>query len=232
MTLKVSVIVPVFNEEKYLPGLLESLKNQTSSPKEIIFCDNNSSDNSLSIINSYKSILPIIIIKEKQKGILPTIERAWRETRGDLIIRTDADALLPKNYVKKCIKYYESRLNTQASTGPILSAEFHMLYSFLYPLGTVFFNTILSFVRGYPLILGPNTVVRRSALVRINGYLTDIKTIDDHLLTKKLHSHNLKIDYVLIQYNFHSIRRWLKNPINILKSIFINFNPSIYTEKN
>jgi hypothetical protein len=89
----------------------------------------------------------------------------------------------------------------------------------------------LSFVRGYPHILGPNTVVRRSALVRINGYLTDIKTIDDHLLTKKLHSHNLKIDYVFNQYNFHSIRRWLKNPINILKSILINFNTNIYTEK-
>lgn len=231
MPANISIIVPVFNEEKYLPTFLNSLLKQSTPAQEIIFCNNNSTDDSLSIIRSYKSRLPIIVTNQINKGILPTVEMAWRKSTGKIIVRTDADVVLPKDYIKKCLLYYDNHPKTQASTGPMFSAEFHWLYSILYITGTFLLNYSLAIFRGYPQLLGPNTVVRRKALENIDGYITNTKTIDDHLLTQKLHTKKYKIAYVISQYNSHSIRRWLNHPINILRSILINFNTKYYFEK-
>lgn len=98
--MKTSVIIPVFNEEKYLPNCLTSLENQSLQPDEIIIGDNNSTDRSVLIAKSYQPNLPIKIIRQPLKGIIPTIEKAWRESFGDIIVRTDADALFPKDWLK------------------------------------------------------------------------------------------------------------------------------------
>ena len=51
--LKISVIIPILNEEKSLKQLLDSLLKQTLKPDEIIICDGGSSDKSIFIIDSY-----------------------------------------------------------------------------------------------------------------------------------------------------------------------------------
>ena len=52
--IKVSVIVPVYNTEKYLPSALDSLTNQTLKDIEIICVNDGSKDNSLAVLNEYK----------------------------------------------------------------------------------------------------------------------------------------------------------------------------------
>lgn len=66
---KVSVIVPVYNVEKYLPKCLDSLVNQTLKDIEIIIINDGSPDNSQNIIDDYKNKYPILIkafIKENR----------------------------------------------------------------------------------------------------------------------------------------------------------------------
>ena len=55
---KVSVIVPVYNTERYLPSCLNSLVNQSLEDLEIIAVDDNSSDNSFEILKEYESRYP------------------------------------------------------------------------------------------------------------------------------------------------------------------------------
>ena len=50
----ISVIVPVYNTEKYLPSALDSLINQTLKEIEIICVNDGSKDNSLAVLNEYK----------------------------------------------------------------------------------------------------------------------------------------------------------------------------------
>lgn len=67
---KVSVIVPVYNVEKYLPKCLDSLVNQTLKDIEIIIVNDGSPDNSQNIIDDYKNKYPTIIksfIKENRR---------------------------------------------------------------------------------------------------------------------------------------------------------------------
>ena len=60
---KVSVIVPVYNVEKFLPKCLDSLVNQTFKEYEIIIVNDGSPDNSQDIINLYKEKHPKLIRK-------------------------------------------------------------------------------------------------------------------------------------------------------------------------
>lgn len=62
--MKISLVVPVYNDEKLISKLLDSLCLQTKIPNEIIFCDNNCTDKSIDIVKKYINKLPIKIIKE------------------------------------------------------------------------------------------------------------------------------------------------------------------------
>lgn len=66
---KVSIIVPVYNVEKYLPKCLDSLVNQTLNDIEIIIVNDSSPDNCQSIIDNYVSNYPNLVksfIKENR----------------------------------------------------------------------------------------------------------------------------------------------------------------------
>lgn len=68
---KVSIIVPVYNMEKYLDECMSSLVNQTLDNIEIIAINDGSTDNSLKILKEYKKKYPdkVVIIDQKNKGI-------------------------------------------------------------------------------------------------------------------------------------------------------------------
>lgn len=91
---KVSIIVPVYNSEKYLSKCLDSLVNQTLEDMEIIVIDDKSQDKSKEIINEYyakqtKKIVPIFFEKNKGQGYARNvgIDRA----NGEYIIFVDSD---------------------------------------------------------------------------------------------------------------------------------------------
>lgn len=231
---KISIIVPVYNEEDYLPLLLNSLKKQTLQPNEIIICDNNSTDNSIKIAKSYQDSLPIKIIHQKEKGIIPTLEKAWRSAKHEIIIRTDADSILPKKYLENCYRYLNKYPKVSALTGPLISTEFHLILSPIHFLSANITNLLLSIIRGYPLITGPNGVFRKSILKKVDGYknTTNQHQLDDHLITKKIHTISGKIAFTPRAYNYHSIRRWVDNPFGIIRSLLVVFNTSFYKEKS
>ena len=66
---KVSIIVPVYNEEEYLSTCLDSLVKQTLDDIEIITIDDNSTDNSLNILLDYARKYPNIKVYHNEKNI-------------------------------------------------------------------------------------------------------------------------------------------------------------------
>lgn len=92
MTIKVSVIVPVYNVEKYLRQCLDSLVNQTLKEIEIICINDGTKDNSVEIINEYVKKCPnIILINQENQGLGMARNNAMKYAKGDYIAFVDSD---------------------------------------------------------------------------------------------------------------------------------------------
>ena len=82
LPMKVSVIVTVKNEAASITGLLESLKDQSRQPDEIIISDGGSTDETVAIVESYKNQLPLEILALPGANISQGRNRAIDEAAG------------------------------------------------------------------------------------------------------------------------------------------------------
>ncbi|MFM4648371.1 glycosyltransferase [Aeromonas bivalvium] len=95
----VSILIPVFNHEKYIEECLTSIINLTYANIEVLICDDGSIDNSLSIVKSWclqHPGLDVKIFSQENKGVCHTLNRLLNEASGEFItICASDDALLP-----------------------------------------------------------------------------------------------------------------------------------------
>lgn len=100
--IKVSVIIPVYNVEKYLKKCLDTVINQTLKEIEIICVDDGSSDNSLTILNEYqKSDSRIIIFKQENRGPGETRNFALNNAHGEYVFFLDSDDWIEVDALEK-----------------------------------------------------------------------------------------------------------------------------------
>jgi glycosyltransferase involved in cell wall biosynthesis len=104
MNATVSVLIPVHNEELYLRQCLESLKNQTVKPHQIVCVLNNCTDNSEKICEEF-DFDNLMIIKTAQKGVGNARAFGWNFCTGDFVAIMDADDIC-----------YSDRLQVQLET--------------------------------------------------------------------------------------------------------------------
>ena len=94
--IKVSIIVPVYNTEKYLDECLETLENQTLKEIEIICVNDGSKDGSLQILQNHaKKDSRIKVIDQKNSGVSVTRNNGLKAARGEYVIFCDSDDLIP-----------------------------------------------------------------------------------------------------------------------------------------
>lgn len=101
--MKISVIITVYNAEKYLDRCIESLKNQTYKNLEFVFVNDGSTDKSLDIINKFQEddSRVLCIDKEKNQGISSARNTALDRLTGDYFTFHDADDYIePYTYEK------------------------------------------------------------------------------------------------------------------------------------
>jgi glycosyltransferase involved in cell wall biosynthesis len=89
----VSVAIATYNGEKYIGEQLNSILNQTYTNIEIVITDDNSADNTVSIIKAFqqKHISIVLFIKEKNSGVTETFENSIKNCKGEFIALSDQD---------------------------------------------------------------------------------------------------------------------------------------------
>ena len=98
----ISVIVPVYNIEKYLPRCIDSILDQTYKNWEAIFINDGSTDNSLKILEEYKKKDERIkIIDKKNAGSGAARNDGIEKSRGEYIAFLDSDDWYEKNFLEK-----------------------------------------------------------------------------------------------------------------------------------
>lgn len=105
---KISVIVPIYNVEKYLENCINSIIVQTLEDIEIILINDGSTDKSYEIINKYKAIdSRIIVINKKNSGVSAARNSGLKVSRGEYIAFIDSDDWIEQNMLEKLHKLGE-----------------------------------------------------------------------------------------------------------------------------
>ncbi len=113
MTDKYIIITPVKNEAHYIEHILQSVRDQSLSPKEWIIVNDGSTDKTFDIINKYMQFLPWIRVincntYNETRQVGAKVVRAFNEgykcisdNNYDFIVKLDGDLTLPKNYFER-----------------------------------------------------------------------------------------------------------------------------------
>ena len=96
----ISIIVPIYNTEKYLNKCIDSIINQTKKELEILLINDGSTDNSEKIIKTYKD-KRIKYFKNKNQGIGKTRNFGIEKATGKYLMFLDSDDYLEKNACEK-----------------------------------------------------------------------------------------------------------------------------------
>lgn len=159
--MKVSVIVPAYNEEKYIEKCLESIVSQTEKPDEIIVVDNNCNDKTVEIAEKFGAR----IVKEENQGMIYARNAGFDAAKYEILARTDSDAILPKDWISKIKENFKD---------PDLGGLSSPAYYFNKPLISGILNAVIiasfdaiGFKLGHSTMFGPNTVLRKSLWEKI-----------------------------------------------------------------
>jgi glycosyltransferase involved in cell wall biosynthesis len=102
---KVSIIIPVFNGEETLVRCLDSVSNQTYKNYEVIVVDNNSTDKTKDIIHEFRDKNnKIKYFFEPKRGRGAARYKGEINSNGDIILMTDSDCIVPKNWIEEMME--------------------------------------------------------------------------------------------------------------------------------
>jgi len=203
--MKVSVVIPAFNEEKYIGKCLESIIAQVEKPDEIIVVDNNCTDKTVAIVRNRGAK----IIKEKDQGMIHARNAGFDAANYEIIARTDADTILPRDWILK-IKGYFKDPNLGALSGPVAYFSLPIL-SEIFRFGAFLTFKIMGLFFGHEMLAGPNMVLRKSLWEKVKDSLC-IKDSDVHE-DIDLSIHFAKIARIKYDWNFGistARARWMK----------------------
>lgn len=229
--MKVSVVIPAYNEENYIGTCLEKLTSQTISPDEIIVVDNNCKDSTVSIAKKYGAT----IVTQEIQGMIHARNKGFDHAKYEIIARTDADSQAPPNWIETIKKDFENK-NVNCITGPI------SLYDMFFPFQlTVWSNMvvgtfqILAGLKTLP--VGPNFALKKDMWNKIRNYVCldenivhedfDIGLTIDKIGGKVIHDPNLTMMISSRRIKGDPSSFFIEYPIRSLKTLHYHATHSL-----
>jgi len=214
-----SVIIPAHNEEKFLGNCLKTILNQDfpRTEYEVIVVNNHSTDQTKKIAQQFK----VKLVNEARKGVVYARQTGFLQAKGRIIVQTDADCLVPSNWLSSIYRSFKQNPQAVAVAGPS-TVRGKDIYSRLGPKILTEINALHYRLFANPLgVLAGNLAVKKEVLKRMSGYNTALPHFADQLeLCSRLKKQG-RIYFnkdLLIQ---ESNRRWQKRLIPfLLKDVF------------
>lgn len=118
---KVSVVMSIYDGERYLRPAIESMLNQTFADFEFIIINDGSSDGTEAILRSYRD-RRIVTVSQQNTGLTHSLNRGLRMARGEFIARMDADDVSEPMRLESQVRYLESHDEVG-----LLGSSFHVI---------------------------------------------------------------------------------------------------------
>jgi biofilm PGA synthesis N-glycosyltransferase PgaC len=191
----ISVIIPARNEEKNIVALLKSLENQDylKTNFEIIVVDDHSTDNSIKKTEESKERFQNLIVfsqTEKENGKKAALSLGIKNAKGVIIATTDADCLLPSDWLATINSIFQDQEITMAA-GIVTIADEDNLFSQWQAMefASVMATSAAAFGLKNPMMCnGANLSFRKEIFYNVNGYEGNehIASGDDEFLMRKI----------------------------------------------
>lgn len=205
--MKISLVIPVYNEEKYIAGCLDSIARQKKAPDEVIIVNNNCTDGTLSIIQRYPFVR---VIRETKQGMIAARNAGFNAAVYEVIARCDADTKLPPYWISRIHRNF-ARYKIDALTGPIMFYDAPIKTSLI---ARAYLDMMKPLHRGKETLVGPNMIITKEMWEKVknNVCLNDKQVHEDIDLAYHIHEAGgvIKRDDRLVVYT--SSRRIKKNP--------------------
>lgn len=217
--MKVSIVIPALNEEKYIGKTLEAVTNLDYPDYEVLVVDNGSTDKTGEIVRSFPGAQ---LIQIPERGITKAREAGRRVATGEIIAQLDADSTPPKDWITKGTSYFKNP-NTVAISGPYLYEGGPWWFkSVAFIVQVIFYpttNILMRILRSGAVLIGSNVFVRASTLEAIGGYDTSIAFYGEDSDTARKVSKLGRVRYIPRLYIYSSARRFEKE--GILKTFYL-----------
>ena len=184
---KVSVVMTVFNSEKYLADAIESILSQTFKDFELIILDDGSTDKSLSIIKKYAlTDRRIRILSRKNKGISESANEAIALARGEYIARMDSDDISMPDRLARQLAYLQDNKKCICVSGAIhvIDEKARFLTTLFLPERNEDIQALL--LEGHCSIANPAVMFSMKYFNLVGGYDPTFKVAEDFDLWLKL----------------------------------------------
>ncbi len=209
--MRLSFVIPAYNEEAYLSACLQSILEQTRDlviPAEIIVVNNASTDNTRQVALSFPGI---VLIDEPRKGLTHARQAGFAASTGDLIANVDADSRLTPGWVLKVLSTFAENPTLAALSGPLLYYELtpvqNSLVRIFYAAAWLTYALNRYLLGVGSMVQGGNFVVERRALQAIGGYNLEISFYGEDTDTARRLNEVGDVQFTLGLKMFSSARR-------------------------
>lgn len=167
----ISIVIPAYNEENFLPRLLRSIRRQTYRNKEVIVADANSADKTREIAESFGAKVveggPVAVGRNNGAS----------KAKGDIILFLDADVVLPEpSFLSRIIAEFEKRKLDIATCLPYPLSDKKIDHAFhkIYNVYTKMLEALMPHTPGFCIM------VRRHIHDKVGGFDEEVKLAEDH----------------------------------------------------
>lgn len=174
----VSIVIPAYNEEKYLSLALQSLTNlQTQKNFEVLVVDNNSSDNTAKVAKDFQDKLHIKVILEKKQGRGAARKKGFDEAKAQIIVSLDADTQVYPDWLDALTAPLENTVAATTTSCKITdcSSLTNAVFNFMQPKAMALYRIF----SGYYWLSGFSFAVLKSVYNKSGGFDPGLQAQED-----------------------------------------------------
>lgn len=203
----VSVVMSVYNGERFLAEAVQSILKQSFNNFEFIIIDDGSTDSSPAILKSFQTAdSRVLVHRQENRGLVESLNRGCSLAQGRYIVRMDADDIAVRDRLRLQIDFMEGHPEIGLLGGSIeyIDAEGRAFGTFHNPTGDQAIRSALYQASGS--FCHPTTVMRKTVLASSGGYRKSFLDAEDYDLWLRMaeHSQLANLDEVVLKYRVHS----------------------------
>ena len=225
--MKISIVIPAYNEEKYIGECIEHCLRHAQGA-EIIVVDNASTDKTSIVAKSYKGVR---VLQEKIKGVNFARQTGIANASGDIVAFVDADSRMPFGWLDKAKAAFEKDRNLVLLSGPYIYYDQGEVGQFFVELFWWLLGVPAYLMFGY-LAIGGNCIARKDALELSGGFDPGISFYgDDADFARRLYEVG-NVKFSMNFYMYSSARRLSKDGAIMSALIYIlNYVSVVFTHQ-